>query len=60
MRPLVAHCHLGLGKLYGRTGDRPQADQHLTTAIALYREMNMGFWPAQAETSLKEIGSLPG
>ena len=22
MRPLVAHCHLGLGKLYRRTGDR--------------------------------------
>ena len=23
MRPVVAHCHLGLGRLYGRTGVRP-------------------------------------
>ena len=31
MRPLVAHCHLGLGKLYRRTGDRgegPRAPDH--------------------------------
>jgi hypothetical protein len=32
MRPLVAHCHLGLGKLYRGTGTRQQAQQHLTTA----------------------------
>jgi tetratricopeptide (TPR) repeat protein len=25
MRPLVAHCHLGLGKLYRRTGKREHA-----------------------------------
>ena len=25
MRPLTAHCHLGLGKLYRRTGDRRRA-----------------------------------
>ncbi len=25
MRPLVAHCHLGLGKLYRRTGQRQEA-----------------------------------
>ena len=27
MRPLVAHCHLGLGKLYRRTGKREQAQR---------------------------------
>ena len=32
MRPLVAHCHLGLGKLYRRTGDGAKAEEHLTTA----------------------------
>jgi hypothetical protein len=32
MRPLVAHCHLGLGKLYQRMGKREQAQEHLTTA----------------------------
>jgi len=49
MRPLVAHCHLGLGKLYGRTGKRQQTLEHLTTATTLYREMDMRFWLAQAE-----------
>ena len=32
MRPLVAHCHLGFGKLYRRTGDCAKAEDHLTTA----------------------------
>ncbi|HYU16264.1 MAG TPA: AAA family ATPase, partial [Candidatus Acidoferrum sp.] len=35
MRPLVAHCHLGLGKLYRRTGKREQAQEHLTTAATM-------------------------
>jgi hypothetical protein len=30
--PLVAHCHLGLGKLYRRTDKREQARKHLATA----------------------------
>ena len=49
MRPLVAHCHLGLGKLYRRTGDGARAQEHLTTAGAMYREMDMGFWLEKAE-----------
>ena len=49
MRPLAAHCHLGLGKLYRRTGDRAKADEHLTAATTMYREMGMGFWLEQAE-----------
>jgi tetratricopeptide (TPR) repeat protein len=35
MRPLVAHCHLGLGKLYRRTGQPEQAQEHLTTATTV-------------------------
>ncbi len=49
MRPLVAHCHLGLGKLYRRTDKREEAQEHLTTAATMYREMDMRFWLAQAE-----------
>jgi class 3 adenylate cyclase/tetratricopeptide (TPR) repeat protein len=49
MRPLVAHCHLGLGQLYRRTGDEAKAQEHLTTATALYREMEMGFWLARVQ-----------
>jgi tetratricopeptide (TPR) repeat protein len=43
MRPLVAHCHLGLGKLYRRSGDEAKALEHLTTATTMYREMGMTF-----------------
>jgi tetratricopeptide (TPR) repeat protein len=52
MRPLVAHCHFGLGRLYRRTGDQAKANEHLSTATAMYREMDMGFWLAQAESAL--------
>jgi tetratricopeptide (TPR) repeat protein len=52
MRPLVAHCHLGLGKLYRRTGKREQAHEHLTTATTMYREMDMRFWLEQAESEV--------
>ena len=43
MRPLVAHCQFGLGKLYRRTAKRQEAQEHLTTATTLYREMGMRF-----------------
>jgi tetratricopeptide (TPR) repeat protein len=32
MRPLQAHCHLGLGTVCRRTGDPVEAEHHLTTA----------------------------
>ena len=54
MRPLVAHCHLGLGKLYRRTGQREQAQERLTTATAMYREMDMQFWLEQAEAEMRK------
>jgi tetratricopeptide (TPR) repeat protein len=56
MRPLVAHCHLGLGKLYLRTGKRHEAQEHLSTATTMYREMDMRFWLEQAEA---EMAGLP-
>ena len=37
MRPLLAHCHLGLGTLYATTGPQEQARTALSTAIELYR-----------------------
>jgi class 3 adenylate cyclase/tetratricopeptide (TPR) repeat protein len=49
MRPLIAHCHSGLSKLYRRTGKREQAQEHLTTAVTMYRDMDMRFWLEQAE-----------
>jgi hypothetical protein len=52
MRPVAAHCHLGLGKLYARSGKRAQAQEHLTTAATLYREMHMHFWLKRADAEL--------
>jgi tetratricopeptide (TPR) repeat protein len=57
MRPLQAHCHLGLGTLYTKTGKQEQACAELTTAIDLYRSMDMMFWLPQAEAALVQIGS---
>jgi class 3 adenylate cyclase/tetratricopeptide (TPR) repeat protein len=51
MRPLAAHCHLGLGKLHGRAGERQPAKHHLTLALAMYREMGMTSWQAAAEAA---------
>jgi DNA-binding SARP family transcriptional activator len=49
MRPLVAHCHAGLAKLYRRTGQHEQAQEHLSTATTMFREMGMMYWLEQAE-----------
>jgi tetratricopeptide (TPR) repeat protein len=56
MRPLVAHCHLGLGTLHGGMGRVEPAHAALTTAIALYRAMDMTFWLPQAEAALVQVG----
>jgi class 3 adenylate cyclase/tetratricopeptide (TPR) repeat protein len=54
MRPLQAHCRLGLGTLYGRMGRVEPARAELTTAIELYRAMDMTFWLPQAEAALAQ------
>jgi DNA-binding SARP family transcriptional activator/tetratricopeptide (TPR) repeat protein len=51
MRPLVAHCHLGLGELYRKARKREQARAELATAIELYRSMTMASWRQRAETA---------
>jgi hypothetical protein len=55
MRPLVAHCHLGLAKLHGRTGQREKVGEHLATATTLYREMDMRLWLEQAEVEMRGL-----
>jgi len=56
MRPLLAYCQLGLGKLHRRTGEQDQAREHLTTAATMFREMDMRYWLEQAEAGMKELG----
>jgi tetratricopeptide (TPR) repeat protein len=55
LRPLVAHCYLGLGVLYRRAGKRQPAREHLTTAATMFGEMNMRFWREQADAESKEV-----
>jgi tetratricopeptide (TPR) repeat protein len=55
MRPLVAHCHHGLGTLYAKLGRQEQARAELSSAIALYRAMEMTFWLPQAEAALAQV-----
>ena len=55
MRPLVAHCHHGLGTLYYTIGRLPEARAELCAAIELYRAMDMTFWLPQAEAGLAQV-----
>jgi tetratricopeptide (TPR) repeat protein len=56
MRPLQAHCHRGLGTLYATLGQQEQARAALTTAIQMYRAMDMTFWLPQTEATLAQAG----
>jgi tetratricopeptide (TPR) repeat protein len=54
MRPLVAHCHLGLATCYQRIGNKmQQAKEHLAVATTLYRDMGMAGWLEKAERETK-------
>jgi tetratricopeptide (TPR) repeat protein len=55
MRPLMAHCHLGLGTLYTNVGQREQACAELSAALDLYRAMDMTFWLSRAEAALARM-----
>jgi tetratricopeptide (TPR) repeat protein len=55
MRPLVAHCYRGLGKLYHRTRKSRKAHTHLATARTMYREMGMEFWLQEAGEEVKPV-----
>jgi MalT-like TPR region len=55
MRPLMAHCHLDLGTLYAKINCPEPARAELSTAIELYRSMDMTFWLPQAEAALARV-----
>jgi tetratricopeptide (TPR) repeat protein len=54
MRPLLAHCYLGLGRLYCQTHCLEQAHTVLSAAVTLYRAMEMTHWLHQAEAVLAQ------
>jgi hypothetical protein len=55
MRPLQAHCHLGLGNVFTAGGDQAKALEHCGIAAAMMREMGMGIWLSRAETALTRL-----
>ena len=57
MRPLQAHCHLGPGQAVYHDRPAGQARTELSTAIALYRAMDMTFWLPQTEAALAQVDS---
>ena len=56
MRPLVAPCHFGLGRLFQRTGERDRAGEHLALATVMYREMGMRYWLGNAQREQAQLG----
>jgi tetratricopeptide (TPR) repeat protein len=60
MRPLQAHCHLGLGTLYLQMGRQAEARAELSIATELYRTMEMTFWLPQAEAALAQVEGRNG
>jgi hypothetical protein len=55
MRPLQAHCHRGLGRLYAMMGQQGQARTALATAIEMYQSMDMTFWLPETEAALAQV-----
>ena len=49
MRPLVAFCQLGLGKLYHHTGKTKEAGEARDTAHSMFHDMDMTFWLGQVD-----------
>jgi len=55
MRPLAAHCHVGLGKLYRRTRDPEKVKEHLAVAMGSYRQLGMNFWLEKTSAEMESL-----
>jgi len=55
MRPLQAHCHLGLGQIHAQAKEPAKARAELLEAAELYRVMSIPFWLSKAESALAEL-----
>jgi class 3 adenylate cyclase/tetratricopeptide (TPR) repeat protein len=57
MKPLAAHCRLGLGTLWLQQGDEQRAEFELSAANRLYRQIGMTFWLNQTEAKLRQLSA---
>jgi hypothetical protein len=48
-------CHHGIGTLYAKIGHGEQARGECSTAMELYKAMEMTFWLPQAEAALAHV-----
>jgi hypothetical protein len=55
MRPLVAQCRLGLGRLHRRSGDHQRAEDELAAAARMFREMDMRSWLERVEAEMSVV-----
>jgi tetratricopeptide (TPR) repeat protein len=55
-RPLIAECHLELGALYRRLGERERGQEHVMSAVVMFRDMGMTYWLEKAEAEIRELG----
>ena len=56
MRPLAAHCLLGLGRLHSRAGSADLGREHLSDAATRYAAMGMALWGERARAELDGAG----
>ena len=57
MRPLAAHCRLGLGRLHRQAGHRDRAREHTGAALSSFSAMGMALWVDQAHVEREAAGS---
>ncbi len=55
MRPLMAHCQMGLGSAHAARGALDQARIEIAAAREQYSEMAMTRWKDRAEAALKTL-----
>jgi class 3 adenylate cyclase/tetratricopeptide (TPR) repeat protein len=55
LRPLLARCHLGLGRLHQIAGRRELACEEFVAAVGMFKEMGMQSRLQQAESELKML-----
>lgn len=58
LKPDLAHCHLGLGRLFAGTGDKDQAQAHLRTAITLFEGMEMNRFVKESRAALSQLAAV--
>ena len=55
MRPVLAHCHAGLAKLYRRVDKRTTSGEHFAAATSMFRDMGMTYYLEKAEAEMRTL-----